>query len=313
MAEQAHAIKRPSDHTGFQKRAGIDRRASVQFSGVDRLLHAADIYCSIGLPEYVVEAALGQAHVQRHLSAFKAADRDAGPGILALVAGRPAVLPLPEPMPRPDPRPRLSRALVIGQFVEFHRSKSAVAGGLHALPIAAPASVLDAHQMVHLADHPAHGRRVFQLARPVHLVEAQTDQRRALILRGGRSGCRSGLPAKSFSSLPLRLLRRPELRLQGAVVLFAGFAAILAAPDDIADLLAPARRDIARRLDLRQRIEGRLDHIVRVRGADRFGNDVVDSDAFENRPHRAARNDARSRRRRPQHDLAGAVTAFDVV
>src|SRR5258708_17520319 len=45
--------------------------------------------------------------------------------------------------------------------------------------------------MLHLADHSAHLGAVLQLAAPVHLVEAEADQRRPLVL--GPADRRSGL------------------------------------------------------------------------------------------------------------------------
>ncbi|OWK22544.1 hypothetical protein AJ88_07580 [Mesorhizobium amorphae CCBAU 01583] len=47
------------------------------------------------------------------------------------------------------------------------------------------ALVHDADEMLDGSDHAAHGGRIFQRALLVHLVEAEADQRRALLLRRG--------------------------------------------------------------------------------------------------------------------------------
>jgi hypothetical protein len=55
----------------------------VQLAGIDRLLNPADIHFRIGLGEDVVEAALRQAAIHRHLAAFEALDGNAGTRLLA--------------------------------------------------------------------------------------------------------------------------------------------------------------------------------------------------------------------------------------
>src|SRR3712207_5626837 len=85
---------------------------------------------------------------------------------------RPAVLPLPEPMPRPT---RLNRSR---------------APSLSRISLSLTMSALHLHQVGDLADHAPHRRSVLQLARPVHLVEAEPDQRLALagLAADGRPG-----------------------------------------------------------------------------------------------------------------------------
>src|SRR4030095_1406269 len=62
-----------------------------------------------------------------------------------------------------------------------------------------------------------------------------------------------------------------------------------------------------------QAFEGRLDHVVRIGGPERLREDVLDPDGLEDRPDRAARDDAGSRRRRLEQDASGAVGADDGV
>src|SRR5437773_8189805 len=86
---------------------------------------------------------------------------------------RPAVLPEPEPMPRPRRflecvAPSLSRRSL--SFIFFLlRFRSGL--------------VHDADEVLDGGDHAAHGRGVFQRAPLVHLVQAEADQRRALLFR----------------------------------------------------------------------------------------------------------------------------------
>src|SRR3546814_9631325 len=64
----------------------IDRLAGIQPAGVDGALQAADVHHLEIAREDVVEAALRQAPVQRHLAALEALDGHAGARLLALVA-----------------------------------------------------------------------------------------------------------------------------------------------------------------------------------------------------------------------------------
>src|SRR3546814_8447386 len=64
----------------------IDRALGVELLGVERLLDRAKVHLGIILGEDVVEAALRQPHVERHLAALEAGDRDALTALLALLA-----------------------------------------------------------------------------------------------------------------------------------------------------------------------------------------------------------------------------------
>jgi hypothetical protein len=64
---------------------------------------------------------------------------------------------------------------------------------------------------------------------------------------------------------------------------------------------------LARVLELGERVERRLDHVVRVRRAERLRQDVLDAGRLENRAHRAAGDDARSLGRRLEQDTPRPV------
>src|SRR5258707_14982914 len=88
---------------------------------------------------------------------------------------------------------------------------------------------------------------------------------------------------------------------------------LVAATQKVTDLLAAAGGDHARRIELQQRLERRLDHVVRVGRADRLGDDVLDAERLEHGAHRAAGDDAGAGRGGAQRHLAGAEAAFDVM
>src|SRR5690606_14942689 len=84
--DQAHAILGAADDAGRHQGCGIDHALGVELARVDIGLDAvdADLVPILGVPG--IEAALGHAHVKRHLAAFEAVDGYAGPGRLALAA-----------------------------------------------------------------------------------------------------------------------------------------------------------------------------------------------------------------------------------
>src|SRR3546814_19241524 len=97
----------------------IDRRRRIQLAGVDRLLHGPQIGFGIILAENVIKAALRQTHVQRHLSAFKAVDADAGTRLRALLSATSSLAFARADAP-PDTPAALATASIISEFVEFH-------------------------------------------------------------------------------------------------------------------------------------------------------------------------------------------------
>src|SRR3712207_2398784 len=101
---------------------------------------------------------------------------------------RPAVLPRPEPMPRPT-RTRLLRAPWLSR-ISFSFIVVALAFAFVAL--VRSGLLRHRHHMLHLADHSADLRGIRQLDRLVHLVEAQPDQRLALVRRAADRGAGLG-------------------------------------------------------------------------------------------------------------------------
>src|SRR5690606_16502596 len=79
------------------------------------------------------------------------------------------------------------------------------------------------------------------------------------------------------------------------------------------NLHATTRGDTARAVLVLQCIEGRPDHVVGVRGAEGFRDDVLHAQRFENGAHRAAGDDAGTGRGGAEYHLPGAVLALDVV
>src|SRR5919107_87353 len=85
-AEDLHAVARLGDHTGSNQRLDRDGSARVELAGLDGLLNAADIDLVQLDRVRLVEAALGQTTMQRHLTAFEALDGHARTGRLTLDA-----------------------------------------------------------------------------------------------------------------------------------------------------------------------------------------------------------------------------------
>ena len=102
----------------------------------------------------LVEAALGQAAMQRHLAAFEAADRDAGAGRLALAAAA-ALLADAGADAAADAHAQLARAGLVFDFVEPHRTASSL-GFLRRRR-----STMRTRWR-NLVDHAAHGRSIFE-------------------------------------------------------------------------------------------------------------------------------------------------------
>src|SRR6266571_3984596 len=74
----------------------------------------------------------------------------------------------------------------------------------------------------------------------------------------------------------------------------------------------PRRVQVLQALDPAQRVDRRLEHVVRVVGAERLREDVLHARRFEDRPHRAAGDDSRARHRRLQEDPTGAEVTGDL-
>src|SRR5882757_5794665 len=85
-AEQPHAVLGAPHNLGLDQRFDGDGVRGVDQLGVDRILKTIEIDLGEIEPEDVVEAALRQAPMQRHLTAFEALDAHAGARGLALAA-----------------------------------------------------------------------------------------------------------------------------------------------------------------------------------------------------------------------------------
>ena len=75
LAEQANAVLAAAREAGGLQRVMVERALGVELAGIDRLLDRADVHLGIIAREDVVEAALRQPHVERHLAALEAGDR----------------------------------------------------------------------------------------------------------------------------------------------------------------------------------------------------------------------------------------------
>jgi hypothetical protein len=170
LAEDLDAVARPGDDAGRKQRLDRHRRAGVELAGVERLLNAPEIDFVVVGRKRIVESALRQAPMQRHLTALEALDRHAGARLLALdaAAGRLALA-------RADAAPDRTRFLLAPGLSVISLSFMAASS----LPVDG-FGVDDFHEMRHLSDHPAHGRRVFQRAAAADARQAEAKKRTAL-------------------------------------------------------------------------------------------------------------------------------------
>src|ERR1700731_3969072 len=112
-AEQPDAILRTPQNAGFHQRLGVDGARGVERLGVDRPLDAVEVDLGKFEPEDIVEAALRQAPMQRHLAAFEALDAHARARGLALAAAARG-LALAGADAAADPHALLARAGIVG-------------------------------------------------------------------------------------------------------------------------------------------------------------------------------------------------------
>src|SRR5690606_11098423 len=83
-AENANAVLDAANHAGLDQRRSIDRFRCIQLLGVDRHLDAGERNGVEVVAERILEAALGQAAIKRHLAALEAVDGNAGTRLLTL-------------------------------------------------------------------------------------------------------------------------------------------------------------------------------------------------------------------------------------
>src|SRR5882762_8723506 len=113
------AVLGAAQHAGLDQRLRVHRCRDVELLGVDRLLNAVEIDLVELQPEWLVEAALRQAPMQRHLTALEALDAHARARRLALAAAA-ASLADARADAAADPHALLVRAGIIGDLVELH-------------------------------------------------------------------------------------------------------------------------------------------------------------------------------------------------
>jgi hypothetical protein len=117
-----------------------------------------------------VKATLWHAHVDWHLTAFEAIDRNAATRLLTFDTAT-GGLAFTRTNTATNPHAGLGCAFVIGQFIQFHGvPKARLRALLH-----------DLNQMRNLGDHPADSRRIFKFTNLVHFVQAKPDQRFTLV------------------------------------------------------------------------------------------------------------------------------------
>src|SRR5262249_20433143 len=119
-AEQPHARLGAAQHAGLDQRLRIHDFLGVDRLGVDRLLQAVEGDLGELDAEDVVEAALGQTAMHRHLAAFKSLDAHARTRGLALAAAA-GLFALAGTDAAADAHALLARAGVVGDIAELHR------------------------------------------------------------------------------------------------------------------------------------------------------------------------------------------------
>src|SRR3954447_21388389 len=124
-AEQPQAVLGATDHAGLHQRFDGDGFLDVDQLGVDRFLKPVEIDLGEVEPEDVVEAALRQAPMQRHLAALEALDAHARTRGLALAAAARS-LALARTDATADAHALLARAGVVGDIAELHRPVSLI-------------------------------------------------------------------------------------------------------------------------------------------------------------------------------------------
>src|SRR5438445_5177512 len=120
-AEQPNATLGAANDARLDQRFRVHGFLDVDQLGIDGLLDPIQIDLREFDPEDVVEAALGQTAMQRHLAAFKALDADARTRGLALAAAARG-LALAGTDAAADAHALLARAGVVGDIAELHRS-----------------------------------------------------------------------------------------------------------------------------------------------------------------------------------------------
>src|SRR5262249_30289828 len=117
--EQTHAILGAAENASLDQAFGGDHAIGFELTGVDCRLNAAEIDLVELAAKLVVEAALGQAAMQRHLAALEALDAHAGPRRLAFAAPA-ARLAFAGANAAADAGTVFTRARIVGHLVQLH-------------------------------------------------------------------------------------------------------------------------------------------------------------------------------------------------
>src|SRR6266702_8745959 len=168
-AEQPQTGLGAAQHAGLDQRLDVHDAAGVDLLGIDRFLEPVEIDLGELDAEDVVEAALGQTAMHRHLAAFETLDAHARTRGLALAAAA-GLLALARTDATADTHTLLARAGVVGDIAELHRpapcvlrmiwseNRYPVFGIMRAILLL----VDNANEMVNLLDHAAGCRGVRQ-------------------------------------------------------------------------------------------------------------------------------------------------------
>src|SRR5215213_4565351 len=118
-AEDLDPVPLLRQHAGGDEGLHRDRGRSIEPARGDGLLDAAEVHLVQVARARVVEAALRQTPVKRHLAALEALDGDSGAGRLALAAP-PTLLALAGAGAPADAHPVLGRARIVADLVQLH-------------------------------------------------------------------------------------------------------------------------------------------------------------------------------------------------
>src|SRR5690606_4557514 len=119
LGEHADAVELAADDTGRDQNVLGDFGLGVEPARIDEALALAEVYHGELLLVGLVEAALRQPAIKRHLAAFVAADGDARAGLLALDAAA-GGLALAGPGTARDALGLLRCTGIVPEFVQFH-------------------------------------------------------------------------------------------------------------------------------------------------------------------------------------------------
>src|SRR6266849_6441356 len=118
-AEQTDTILGAPQHTAPNQGLDVDRILGVECPAVDCRLNTVEVHHVEFKSEYVIEAALRQPPMQRHLAAFEALDAHARTRGLALATAT-AGLALPGPDAAADAHAPLAGPRIVGNLIELH-------------------------------------------------------------------------------------------------------------------------------------------------------------------------------------------------